>query len=273
MNLKVLILSIIWLGSFQVVFSQINLKDTINYEFVYDFSYQENNVDTLSKKTSTMVLKVANNFSYYINNENMRLREMFSAYRGSNQMPVIKSRPKTRLLYVVIKDFKKGELSFSDRIGTSYYYYTQPMNQFKWKLVNEEKDILGYTCKKATMQFAGRDYIAWYATDIPISDGPYKFNGLPGLILSIYDEKKHYEFTVRSIEKVSYFFATKDEFFDHIEMSKSNFDELLERYRQKPSAMLNTGGIQFPKELLEKADRRAKERLQYENNPLELTNE
>lgn len=41
-----------------------------------------------------------------------------------------------------------------------------------WKLYDEETEILGYKCKKATTSFAGRDYIAWYSTEISISDGP-----------------------------------------------------------------------------------------------------
>jgi GLPGLI family protein len=57
------------------------------------------------------------------------------------------------------------------------------------------KEILGYNCKKGNNRFAGRTYVAWYTTEISIADG-YKFHGLPGLILSIYDTNKHYQFTV-----------------------------------------------------------------------------
>lgn len=33
--------------------------------------------------------------------------------------------------------------------------------------------------QKATCDFAGRKWIAWFTTEIPIQDGPYKFYGLP----------------------------------------------------------------------------------------------
>lgn len=51
------------------------------------------------------------------------------------------------------------------------------------------------------MKYAGRNWTAWYTEDIPIQFGSYKFNGLPGLILEIYDDKEHYHFTENSINQ------------------------------------------------------------------------
>jgi hypothetical protein len=53
---------------------------------------------------------------------------------------------------------------------------------------------------EATLNFAGRAYTAWFTPDLPASFGPYKFHGLPGLILEIYDSKKHHHYTASSIE-------------------------------------------------------------------------
>lgn len=266
-NIFTILLFLIFLNP---LYSQIILQDTLNYELTYDFSYQENKDDTLSIKSEVMVLKVSKNFSFFINHNNMKVREMLSASKIAGTIPKYRSRGKTRLLLTIVKDYENNQISLSDRIGTDYYYYIQPLNQFKWKLHNDQKEIMGYQCRKATTNFAGRDYIAWYSVDIPISDGPYKFNGLPGLIFSIYDTDNHYQFHLKSIEEVNSFFSTKDEFSSHIKVEKSDFDELEKRFKEKPSSMMNTGGLKFPKALLEKADRRAKERLKYENNPIEL---
>ena len=54
-----------------------------------------------------------------------------------------------------------------------------------WTLTDEHKDVLGYSCQKATARFRGRDYTAWVATDIPISNGPWLLGGAPGLILEL----------------------------------------------------------------------------------------
>ncbi|WPC12057.1 GLPGLI family protein [Riemerella anatipestifer] len=43
--------------------------------------------------------------------------------------------------------------------------------------------MLDHTCFKANLKFHGRNYTAWYAQDLPISDGPYKFLGYQVLFL------------------------------------------------------------------------------------------
>lgn len=71
-----------------------------------------------------------------------------------------------------------------------------------WKLETEKTTvILGHRCQRATCHWRGRDYVAWFAPDIPIRRGPWKFGGLPGLILKIYDVNKLYTFEAVAIEK------------------------------------------------------------------------
>lgn len=67
-------------------------------------------------------------------------------------------------------------------------------------LADDENEILGYLCKNATTTFRGREYEAWYTTAIPIPDGPWKFSGLPGLILQITDSKENINIEAYSIE-------------------------------------------------------------------------
>lgn len=69
----------------------------------------------------------------------------------------------------------------------------------KWSLENETRKIGNFVCHKATTTFRGRDFIAWYTYDIPFSVGPWKFNGLPGLILDVYDTDFKYQFTASKI--------------------------------------------------------------------------
>src|SRR5699024_7981210 len=59
-----------------------------------------------------------------------------------------------------------------------------------WKSLNVHKTILGYDTKKAIGNFRGRNYIVWFAPEIPIPYGPWKLFGLPGLILEAYDTSK-----------------------------------------------------------------------------------
>jgi GLPGLI family protein len=59
------------------------------------------------------------------------------------------------------------------------------MPELNWKLLNEEKLIDKYNCKKAEVQFRGRKFTAWYAPKIAVPFGPFKFKGLPGLIINM----------------------------------------------------------------------------------------
>ena len=61
--------------------------------------------------------------------------------------------------------------------------------------------VLGHRCQKATCHWRGRDYVAWFAPDIPIRRGPWKFGGLPGLIMKIHDVDSLYVFEAVAIEK------------------------------------------------------------------------
>jgi GLPGLI family protein len=69
----------------------------------------------------------------------------------------------------------------------------------KWKLLSEKKIIGKFDCKKASVEFRGRTYFAWYTMEIPISLGPWKFNGLPGLILEVDDQKEIYKWQAKTI--------------------------------------------------------------------------
>ncbi|WP_044265447.1 GLPGLI family protein [Bacteroides timonensis] len=80
------------------------------------------------------------------------------------------------------------------------YKYSEHMPIQEWKIQNDTLSVNGFLCQKAICHFRGRDYIAWFTTDIPINAGPWKFSGLPGLILKIYDTKHIYTFECVKIE-------------------------------------------------------------------------
>ena len=79
--------------------------------------------------------------------------------------------------------------------------FTEPCPSQQWKLHNETKTILEYRCQKATCHWRGRDYVAWFAPDIPIKRGPWRFNGLPGLILKASEADGYFSFTCIGISR------------------------------------------------------------------------
>lgn len=66
-----------------------------------------------------------------------------------------------------------------------------------WKITDKTKIILGKLCQEGTCTFRGRNYSAYFSTELPYSNGPFKFDGLPGLILEVVSSDR----TVRIIAK------------------------------------------------------------------------
>lgn len=71
----------------------------------------------------------------------------------------------------------------------NYLLVKDSLSVYEWELLNGTKEILGYKCYKAKTIFRGRTYYAFYTSEIPIPYGPWKFRGLPGLILEVTDSE------------------------------------------------------------------------------------
>lgn len=72
---------------------------------------------------------------------------------------------------------------------------------FDWQLLEGDSIVCGYPCHRATTTFRGRIWTVWYTLDLPYSDGPWKFCGLPGLVLYAYDSENKFRFNCIGIEK------------------------------------------------------------------------
>lgn len=97
--------------------------------------------------------------------------------------------------------YNNGKILVYDKIRRNIFAF-EPINKTNWQLINESKNISGYNCKKAITQYGNKKIIAWYTNEIPFQEGPYTFKGLPGLIVSLEDEKQHYTFLLKELKKV-----------------------------------------------------------------------
>lgn len=102
--------------------------------------------------------------------------------------------------YYIKKDLVKER---TEKIITnSENNFLLPIDEkLNWQILSDKKKIAGYNVQKAIVNYGGREWIAWFTSEIPISDGPYVFCGLPGLIISIEDKNTEYVFNLIETKK------------------------------------------------------------------------
>ena len=110
----------------------------------------------------------------------------------------------------------------------------EPAEKPRWTLTQDTLTLLGYRCTRATTQFKGRQWSAWYTMDIPVSEGPWKLCGLPGLILKAEDDEGHYRFTADGLEQSH---GTEPILFggkDYQPVNRKQYDKMQKRFAADP---------------------------------------
>lgn len=101
----------------------------------------------------------------------------------------------------VIQGYPEGKLTYTDLVTPDYLEYTEPLGSLEWQLTDRTDTICGYLCTMATAEYGGRSWNAWFAEEIPSAFGPWKFNGLPGLILRVTDSEGVHDFKAISLRQ------------------------------------------------------------------------
>jgi GLPGLI family protein len=104
---------------------------------------------------------------------------------------------KPKFSYKITKSYPINEIFFTENILNNQVSYSE-VTKINWKISNEKLKIGEYNTQKATADFGGRKWTAWFSSDIPLQDGPYKFHGLPGLIVKIVDQDHDYAWELKA---------------------------------------------------------------------------
>ena len=84
----------------------------------------------------------------------------------------------------VFTDLNKDCITHFNKFGDDLGFYTEPLNEMQWTIVEDSTaNVLDYECIMAESDYHGRHWKAWFTPEIPMSFGPWKLHGLPGLIL------------------------------------------------------------------------------------------
>lgn len=209
-------------------------KYTVLDEAEYKFSYKLTCVaDTVTNKTivNNLVLLVGQAYSKF-----------FNIYPPHPELKKgVASADESRGLGAteVYKNLKNGRMTVTTRIKVpraDVFFYEEPTPMLAWTFKQEMKQIYGYHCQKATTRYLGRNYEVWYTMDIPMSNGPWKLGGLPGMILEAYDTQRHYVFDCVGIEKLKKPEPIVKYDWHYVEKSRKDLQKVIERFYDDPLA-------------------------------------
>ncbi|MGI9581541.1 GLPGLI family protein [Chryseobacterium sp. RRHN12] len=262
--------------------------------FVYQVTMKPDAENKTDIKTENAYLDISPEKSvFYSENRIKRDSIMQKAFQGGggrgsinrDQMESLRSN----INYSVEKDKTNQKTYFKDRIGRDIYSYEEdrPLN---WKIESETRKIGEYKVQKAETDFGGRKWTAWFTTDLPYQDGPYKFGGLPGLIVKIEDDKGDYSFDLMKNYKIAEFPAL-NQFGNTLKVKRADFVKQQQKFKTDPMSFMTQGGgqggfmttviagggrgpggggNQNPADMRKRMEERIKEEAKKNSNPIEL---
>lgn len=192
------ILAIFFCSVSPLIFSQ--------HRFVYQLKFKIDSTNKTNVQTENFNLDIMDNASCFYSTTYAEYDSIATANKVFGINSQIKVEPK--LDFLVKKNYSTKEISFNELQGMDNFEVVEP-RKIDWKILNEYKTLDNYKVQKAEADFGGRKWICWFAQDIPFSDGPYKFSGLPGLILEAYDSKYDYHFSLIQITKPKRLFVNQ----------------------------------------------------------------
>lgn len=276
-------LGIIALALFmQTAFAQAN-------RFVYQVTMKPDTSNKNDIKTENAYLDISAEKSlFYSENRVKRDSIMQKAFQGGggrasfnrDQMESLRSN----INYSIEKDKENQKTIYKDRLGRDIYVYEEdrPIN---WKISSETTKIGDYKVQKAETDFGGRKWTVWFTTDLPYQDGPYKFSGLPGLVVKAEDDKGDYSFDLMKNYKIAEIPAL-NQFGTVIKVKRADFVKQQEKFKTDPMSFMNQGGgggigapmriggggggNQNPGDMRKRMEERVKDEAKRNSNPIEI---
>ncbi|UOU99380.1 GLPGLI family protein [Chryseobacterium daecheongense] len=268
-------------------------KETAN-RFFYELTYSPNK-DSLDKRNKEMmILDITKDKSIYrdylaVSQDSILKLEVEAMQKAGTYKDLSKSIKQPKFSHVITKSYPSMDVSYADYILQDKVSYKDEKS-FDWKISADKAKIGEYNTQKATTTFGGRSWIAWFTTDIPFQDGPYKFKGLPGLIVKVEDDTKNYSWELKGNKKItnydpeSYSEKLMKQFGqgkNSLEVSREKFEKMYAAYKKDPFGSIRTQLSQIPadakmpdgtpmSQMMKEAEERMKKYLSENNNSIEL---
>lgn len=176
----------------------------------YSFSHLRDTTDPTDVYTEKMVLFIGKQQSAYQSYDRIlaqeHIRKTVEAMKKMTpeEMRLTKVVAPANIKMGSFEYFYKNSVAGTLRCMSDFYwnqsFSEEPLPVISWKVQTETRTIGGFRCQLATGYFKGRNYEAWFCPQLPYADGPWKLNGLPGLILEACDAKKQIVFAFEGFE-------------------------------------------------------------------------
>ncbi|ACU06526.1 hypothetical protein FIC_00050 [Flavobacteriaceae bacterium 3519-10] len=264
---KAVVITLIFIS--QIIFSQAT-------RFIYQVTMKPDSTNRTDIKTETAYLDATPLKSVFYSENRLKRDSLMQRVRQTGNFDRTQmANLRSNMDFTVEKDFNSGSKVFSSRIGRDQYSYNED-RATDWQILPETTTIGDYKAQKAQTQFAGRTWFAWFTTDIPLQDGPYKFSGLPGLIIKVEDSKGDYSFDLKESKKIATI-PTLEQRGSVIAVNRAAYNKQLEKFKKDPTSFRPSGGrtggemrSQASAAQRKENEARLNEEAKKNNNPIEL---
>lgn len=177
--------------------------DHVRYRIVYRAMSRVNANDTV-KRASDMWLDVGEKVTKLYSRTKQIRDSVVTAYVSQRNFDLPKDLPMSGITWQFYSNYpEQGKTMFLHQWMKNGYKVVEDMKVPDWQLQSDStKTLLGYACHMATVRLGGREWKAWYTEDVPMSYGPYKLGGLPGLVLEAFSADGDYHFTCTGMKEV-----------------------------------------------------------------------
>ncbi|GAB3428309.1 hypothetical protein GCM10027516_34350 [Niabella aquatica] len=179
---------------------------------MYDFIFQKDTNDASSKTKDQYVLDIFDTHSKFVSVTKLKgdayidsLSRAIEAQGGIQNVKSIninKSNMGSGAGYEIYK-FNDGKIKVQQKFMRNIYGYEEDLSALSWNVTDSSAKYGQYNCQLATTNYGGRNWNALFTTEIPVNNGPYKFSGLPGLIVKMWDDKEQCLFELAEIKNIT----------------------------------------------------------------------
>lgn len=275
-------------------FVAISAQESAN-RFFYELTFKPRKDSLRTEKVMT-ILDISKDKSIYQDytipaQDSIMKAEVEAMEKSGVFKNLMKSIRMPKFSHKVVKTYPDMKVSYNDQISMRRIGYEDPV-KLDWKILPEKVKIGEYNAQKATTEFGGRKWTAWFSSEIPLQDGPYKFYGLPGLIVKLEDADKNYSWTLQGNKKIENY--SEEGFAESmgkkygqstkvVMVDRAKFEKSYENYKADPlgemrpymkpemMSMKMPGSDQTMGEFMKDMEKMSKDYFNSNTNPIEIS--